>query len=113
MQQKPEILETRLVARSHLFGIEEVDLRFRNGVERTYERLRTPPIAAAMCVPLLDGVAGVVIREYRVGLEEDHLALARGALDEGEDSLAAANRGRQEEARYACRRLTWQKRMTL
>ncbi|MGB1923230.1 MAG: ADP compounds hydrolase NudE, partial [Alcanivorax sp.] len=43
MDEKPEILDTRLVAKSRLFGIEELHLRFRNGVERTYERLRTPP----------------------------------------------------------------------
>ncbi|TVP53898.1 MAG: ADP compounds hydrolase NudE, partial [Halomonadaceae bacterium] len=53
MENKPEILSTRLVARSKLFGIEEVQLRFSNGQERTFERLRTPPIAGVMCVPLL------------------------------------------------------------
>lgn len=113
MQQKPEILETRLVARSRLFGIEEVDLRFRNGAERTYERLRTPPIPAVMCVPLLDDDTVVLIREYGVGLEEYQLTLPKGALDEGEDWRTAANRELQEEAGYACRRLTWLKRMTL
>ena len=56
MDEKPEILDTRLVAKSRLFGIEELHLRFRNGVERTYERLRTPPIAAVMMVPLLDAI---------------------------------------------------------
>ncbi len=35
--RKPEILDTRLVAKSRLFGIEEMHLRFSNGVERTYE----------------------------------------------------------------------------
>ena len=50
MDEKPAILDTRLVAKSRLFGIEELHLRFTNGVERTYERLRTPPIAAVMMV---------------------------------------------------------------
>ena len=53
--RKPEILDTRLVAKSRLFGIEEMHLRFSNGVERTYERLRTPPIAGVgrMAEPLV------------------------------------------------------------
>lgn len=112
MQQKPEILETRLVARSRLFGVEEVDLRFQNGVERTYERLRTPPIPAVMLVPMLDDDTVVLIREYGVGMEQYQLTLPKGSLDPGEDWRVAGNRELQEEAGYAANKLTWLKRMT-
>ena len=37
---KPEILATEVVAQSRLFKIESLDLRFSNGVERTYERMK-------------------------------------------------------------------------
>lgn len=113
MQHKPEILETRLVARSRLFGIEEMKIRFSNGAERTYERLRTPPIAAVMMVPLLDDDTVVLIREYGAGLEEYQLTLPKGALDDGEDWREAADRELREEAGYGARRLTMLKRMTL
>ena len=85
MDEKPEILDTRLVAKSRLFGIEELHLRFRNGVERTYERLRTPPIAAVMMVPLLDNDTVLMIREYGAGTESYELTLPKGACEHGED----------------------------
>lgn len=101
MQQKPEILETRLVARSRLFGVESMQLRFANGVERTYERLRTPPIPAVMVVPMLDADTVVMIREYCAGVEDYLITLPKGALDAGEDWREAGNRELQEEVGYA------------
>ena len=76
--RKPEILDTRLVAKSRLFGIEEMHLRFSNGEERTYERLRTPPIAGVMCVPMLDRDTVVLIREYGAGVEDYQITLPKG-----------------------------------
>ncbi len=113
MDHKPEILDTRLVAKSRLFGIEEMHLRFSNGVQRTYERLRTPPIAGVMCVPLLDDDTVVLIREYGAGVEEYLLTLPKGAYQHGEDWREAANRELKEEAGYGARKLTVLKRMTL
>ena len=113
MDEKPEILDTRLVAKSRLFGIEELHLRFRNGVERTYERLRTPPIAAVMMVPLLDEETVVLIREYGAGTERYELTLPKGAYEHGEDWRDAANRELKEEAGYGARKLTLLKELTL
>ena len=113
MEQKPEILETKLVARSRLFGIEELQIRFSNGEQRTYERLRTPPLAAVMCVPMLDDDTVVLIREYGAGLENYQLTLPKGAYDHGEDWQQAANRELKEEAGYGAHKLTLLKNMTL
>ena len=113
MEDLPEILDTRQVARSRLFGIEELHIRFRNGEERTYERLRTPPIAAVMCVPLLDDDTVVLIREYGAGMERYELTLPKGAYEHGEDWRAAADRELKEEAGYGAGKLTLLKEMTL
>lgn len=43
MRKKPEILATQEVAKSRLFRVEQLELRFSNGVQRTYERLRGKP----------------------------------------------------------------------
>ena len=48
----PEIKEVRTIARSRFFRIEELDLRFANGVERTYERLPGSGRAAVMVVAI-------------------------------------------------------------
>ena len=111
--RKPEILDTRLVAKSRLFGIEEMHLRFSNGEERTYERLRTPPIAGVMCVPMLDRDTVVLIREYGAGVEDYQITLPKGAYEHGEDWRDAANRELKEEAGYGAGKLTLLKRMTL
>ncbi|GAA5131167.1 ADP compounds hydrolase NudE [Alloalcanivorax gelatiniphagus] len=111
--RKPEIIDTRLIAKSRLFGIEEMHLRFSNGEERTYERLRTPPIAGVMCVPMLDRDTVVLIREYGAGVEDYQLTLPKGAVEHGEDWREAANRELKEEAGYGARKLTLLKRMTL
>lgn len=39
MREKPQVLAREIVASSRLFRVEELQLRFANGVERTYERL--------------------------------------------------------------------------
>lgn len=113
MERKPEILDTRLIARGRLFGIETVHLRFPNGTECEFERLRTPPIAGVMCVPLLDDSTVVLIREYGVGTEQYHLTLPKGGCEHGEDWRDAANRELQEEAGYAAANMTFVKDMTL
>lgn len=113
MENKPEILSTRLVTRSKLFGIEEVQLRFSNGEERTFERLRTPPIAGVMCIPMLDNDTVVLIREYGAGTERYQLTLPKGGIEHGEDWREAANRELQEEAGYVAGTLSLIKEMTL
>lgn len=113
MEELPEILESKVVARSRLFGIEELHIRFSNGEQRTYERLRTPPLAAVMCVPLLDDDTVVLIREYGAGMERYELTLPKGAYEHGEDWRQAADRELKEEAGYGARQLTLLKEMTL
>lgn len=113
MEQKPKILDTRVVASSRLFGIEELDIEFGNGEQRTYERLRTPPIAAVMCVPMLDDDTVVMIREYGAGVERYELTLPKGAFDPGEEWHDAANRELQEEAGYGAKKMSLLKNMTL
>lgn len=99
----PEILDRRLVARSRLFGIEELKLRFANGVERTYERLLTPPIPAVMVVPLLDEKTVLLVREYGAGVERYELSLPKGSRGAGEGVIETANRELMEECGYGAR----------
>jgi ADP-ribose diphosphatase len=50
----PDILAVRQLARTRFFRIEELDLRFANGVERTYERMPGVGTPAVMVVPVTD-----------------------------------------------------------
>ncbi|MCP1673043.1 ADP-ribose diphosphatase [Natronocella acetinitrilica] len=107
MRKKPEILDTRTVASSRLFRIEAVNLRFPNGVEVEYERLRgAGKVGAVIIVPMLDENTVLLIREYGVGLERYELGLPKGRVEPDEDMLEAANRELMEEAGYGARTLT-------
>lgn len=100
--RRPEILSVRTAARSRLFHIETVKLRFANGSEREYERLAgSVAPGAVVIVPLLDSQNILLVREYAVGLESYELGLPMGLLQEGESTLEAANRELMEETGYA------------
>ena len=111
--RKPEILDTRLVAKSRLFGIEEMHLRFSNGVERTYERLVPGGSGAVMMVALLDDNTIALIREYGGGVEDYTLTLPKGAVDLGESMRDACNRELQEEIGFGAREFVYLKKISL
>jgi ADP-ribose diphosphatase len=113
MTKLPEILKKTVVAQSRFFTVEELQLRFSNGVERIYERLRTPPVMAVMIVPLMADGRVLMIREYGAGLEAYTLGLPKGALDVDETVEQGANRELQEETGHAARLLTPLKDLTL
>ena len=114
MPVKPSILKRATVARSRLFRADEIHLRFSNGEERTYEKLCSGGgPGAVLIVPLLDADTVLLVREYAVGLEDYHLALPKGAIDQGETLLDAANRELKEEVGYGARNLKFLKRIHL
>lgn len=110
MSQKaegPEILRVRTAARSRLFHIEAVQLRFPNGNEREFERIAGSAVpGAVIVVPLLDAAHILLVREYAVGLERYELSLPMGCTQQGESALQAANRELMEETGYGARELT-------
>lgn len=80
-KQKPQILHTELVAESRLFKVESVHLRFSNGVERVYERMRSGGRGAVMLVPMLDDDTLLLIREYSAGTHSYELGFPKGLID--------------------------------
>ena len=107
MRQKPEVIARAIVARSRMFTVEEMQLRFSNGVERTYERLvsKGSGYGAVMVVAMLDAEHAVLVEEYCAGTDDYQLSLAKGLIEPGEDVLVAANRELKEEAGFGAERL--------
>ncbi|MFO7648529.1 MULTISPECIES: ADP compounds hydrolase NudE [Halomonas] len=103
--QKPEVLERRSVARSRLFHVESLDLRFSNGEERTFERLTGSDQGAVMIVAMPDPEHVLLIREYAAGFEDYVLTLPKGLVDPGEDIVTAANRELMEECGFGANRI--------
>ncbi|APX92447.1 ADP compounds hydrolase NudE [Halomonas sp. 1513] len=98
--QKPQILSRQEVARSRLFNVEQLELRFSNGEERTFERLMGSDHGAVMIVAMPDPEHVLLIREYAAGFEDYVLTLPKGLVDPGEDIVGAANRELMEECGF-------------
>lgn len=113
MPVEPQILKRREAARSRLFRVEELLLRFSNGAERVFERLCQPAHAGVLVVPMLDDDTVLLIREYGAGMEGYYLGLPKGACNAGEDRLRAADRELMEEVGYGAHHLEFVKTLAL
>ncbi|QIR13167.1 ADP compounds hydrolase NudE [Shewanella aestuarii] len=109
---KPEILHTEVVAKSRLFQIEQVHLKFSNGVERQYERMKGGSRGAVMVVPVHKGQL-LLAKEYAAGTDNYELGFPKGLIDPGEQAVDAANRELQEEIGFASKKLTHLKTLSL
>lgn len=109
----PEVLSSETVARTRLFRIERVALRFANGIEVEYERVPGSKIGAVLIVPVLDQDTVLLVREYAAGTHRYELGLPKGRIEPGEDVLTAANREIMEEIGYGARRLEHLRSMTI
>ncbi|EMB50219.1 ADP-ribose diphosphatase NudE [Vibrio mimicus] len=109
----PEILERETVAQSRLFTIEALDLRFSNGEERTYERMKPSGRHAVMMVPITAQGDLLLVREYAAGTERYELGFPKGLVDHGETAEQAANRELKEEIGFGARQLTQLKEVVL
>lgn len=103
--RKPQILARTSVAKSRLFHIESLDLRFSNGEERQFERLTGTDRGAVMIIAMPDPDHVLLIREYAAGFEDYVLTLPKGLVDPGEDVVTAANRELMEECGFGARRI--------
>ncbi len=109
----PEILAKQTVAQSRLFTIESLDLRFSNGEERTYERMRPSGRNAVMIVPVTAQGDLLLVREYAAGTERYELGFPKGLIDAGESALEAANRELKEEIGFGAQQIAPLKEVVL
>lgn len=113
MQKLTKITRTHEIARTRLFRVEELDLTFSNGEQRTYERLVAGANGAVMIVPVIDDDSFLLIREYSAGTENYQLTFPKGLMEIGETIEQAANRELQEEVGYRSECLSIMKNISL
>ncbi len=113
MRKVPEILSTETVARTRLFRVERLGLRFSNGNEVEFERLPGSRVGAVLIVPVLADATLLLIREYAAGTHRYELGFPKGLVETGEDLLEAANREIMEEVGYGARTLSHLTSMTI
>lgn len=112
-KKAPVVQGRQWLHHSRLFHIEELQLRFSNGVERTYERINPNFNRAVMVVPMLDPETVLLVREYGAGVSDYYLSLPKGAMDQGETAVLTANRELKEEIGYGAEKLTVMKELAL
>jgi len=113
VRKKPVCVQLTSIAQSKLFTIEQMQLRFSNGVERVFERIRSGPRKAVLIIPLLNEDTILLVREYAAGTDRYELGFPKGICEIGEDSLETANRELMEEVGYGARTLRVLKSLTI
>lgn len=103
-KQLPEILNVKTLAKTRIFEVQAVDLRFSNGEERTYERLKPQGRSAVLVMPIQNNEL-IFIKEYAVGPERYELSFPKGIVDAGEEPIESANRELQEEIGFGARKI--------
>ena len=113
MSTSPKIHATKVIAKTRIFCVEEMELEFSNGTHRTYERLKAGVQGAVMIIPVDKNNNLLLIREYAAGTERYELAFPKGLIEKGETPKEAANRELKEEVGMGATTLTTLKPMTL
>ncbi len=100
MERLPKIHAKRDLDPGKLFRIEQLDLEFRNGAKRTYERLHSRGLGAVIVIPMPDEDTVLLVREYAAGLHHYELGLVKGRLEADESIVEGAQRELKEEIGY-------------
>ncbi len=102
----PIIHNKKILARSRLFQIEQIELEFDHNVIHQFERITSAIKGAVMVVAVNQHNEIALVKEYAVGSEQYELTLPKGAIDPEEETLDAANRELAEEIGLAAKKLT-------
>ncbi|WGE89448.1 ADP compounds hydrolase NudE [Actinobacillus arthritidis] len=103
-QQLPDILKVETIAKTRIFEVQAVDLRFSNGEERTFERLTPQRRSSVMVIPIQNQEL-ILIKEYAVASERYELGFPKGIVDVGEEPIESANRELQEEIGFGAKQI--------
>jgi len=111
MQRKPKILSRAVIARSRLFAIETIGLRFANGKRAEYERLLAPGNGAVIVIAVDAAGSLRMVREYAAGTGRYELGFVKGRIDAGESPRQAALRELKEEIGLGAKKLSFLRRV--
>ena len=103
--KKPVITRRETISKTRLFHVEKINLRFDNGNQVEYERLRSPSGGAVLIIPLLTNDTILLIREYVAGMDRYEIGFPKGVINPAESAEQAAQRELKEETGHGARRV--------
>ena len=113
MPDKTNILNVTTLAKTKMFTIEQVDLKFANGQTRSFERLKSGPRRSVMIAAVDDNNNVLLVKEYAAGTGRYELGLPKGLVESDETIFAGANRELQEEVGFIAEKIIEITQMTL
>ena len=96
----PVVENAKIIAKTKVFTVEQMQLRFSNGQSTVYERIVSGANGAVLVVPFLDAETFLLIREYCAGVQRYEIAFPKGRVEGEESILESANRELKEETGY-------------
>jgi len=105
MTKAPKVLSTKVVAKTRIFTVEQMEIVFSNGYKGVFERIKGSAKGAVLIVPMLDNDTVLLTREYAAGVNRYELALPKGGINSDETILETANRELKEEVGYGAHKL--------
>jgi ADP-ribose pyrophosphatase len=98
---RPELMtdEPEILLETSRFRVVRQSRQLADGTVHSRETVVHP--GAAVILPLIDADRICLIRNYRVGVDEELIELPAGTIDQGEDPLETARRELLEETGYS------------
>lgn len=97
---EPAILSRKTLMELRPFDVERVRFRLPDGRERDYDLVQH--VDAVTILPMDDLGLVHLVRQYRIGAEQEMLELPAGVMDPGEEPEVAARRELREEVGKDC-----------
>ena len=97
---EPAILSRKTLLQLRPFDVERVHFRLPDGRERDYDLVQH--VAAVTILPVDDMGRVHLVRQYRIGAEQELLELPAGVMDPGEEPQVTARRELREEIGKDC-----------
>lgn len=104
INKKPKILQIKNIAKSKLFSIKSIKLKFSNGNKRNFEHINSNFNESVFIIPIINNNL-ILIKEYAIGIKNYYISFPKGTIEKNETPKNAAIRELREEIGYSSKNI--------